>query len=478
MNTPPLSGFAGRRDGTDVTDATAEAAAERLNIAGRLERLPLSSFHWKFLAILGVAMFFDGFDLTVAGFVIPPLQRLQWLTRSNTALFIGLPLLAAAIGSILAGIAGDRLGRRRLFQVTVLVYSVASLGCGLATNYPMLLAFRTLNLLALGVLTVTGYAYMNEFTPRQHRGGFQSAVSLLVNGGLPVGALLARSVIPVTGNDVGWRIMFLASVIPALLVFAGRRLLPESPRWLASRGRDAEADATLCVIEQSVERDRGGVLPPGERMQAPIKNLGWDALFRGPRGRFALAIVFNICHLIGIFVLVSWLPSILVARGLRFREHLHVHRGELCRRLVRTTARYFDRRPLRSALDAGVRGTGRGDLRLAVQIRDLAGRAHDDWLRDGQRHLLYLVGGLRNLHPRDPANRCALAWHGRCCFHRTPRVVGQPVRGRGGVDHLEESVRHHRRRWQPLRNIGTGLSASLVQRRAARRSRRWSASQG
>jgi putative MFS transporter len=325
MNTPPLPGFTNRRDrtdGTEAADATtqaAEAAAERLNIAGRLERLPLSSFHWKFLAILGVAMFFDGFDLTVAGFVIPPLQRLQWLDRSNTALFIGLPLLAAAIGSILAGIAGDRLGRRRLFQVTVLVYSAASLGCGFAMNYPMLLAFRTLNLLAIGVLTVTGYAYMNEFTPRKHRGGFQSAVSLLVNGGLPVGALLARSVIPVTGPDVGWRIMFLASVIPALLVFAGRRLLPESPRWLASQGRDADADATLRIIEQSVERDRGGALPPGERMLAPIKNLGWDALFRGRvRGRFALAIVFNVCHLIGIFVLVSWLPSILVARGLSF----------------------------------------------------------------------------------------------------------------------------------------------------------------
>jgi putative MFS transporter len=296
--------------------AVAEARTSSLNIAGRLERLPLARFHWVLFAILGVAMFFDGYDLTVTGFVIPALHKHGWLTPATTAMFISVPLVAAAFGSIAAGLIGDRVGRRRLFQATVLAYSLSSLGCGLATSYGMLLTFRTINLFAIGTVTVTGYAYLNEFTPKRYRGRFQSAVALLLNGGLPFGALMARLIVPNTEVEVGWRILFLLSVIPALLVFANKRLLPESPRWLASVGRDEEAARVLDSIEASIVK-RGTPLPDAEPARDPARHLGWDALFSPVvRGRFALAIVFNICHLVGIFVLISWLPTLFVSRGL------------------------------------------------------------------------------------------------------------------------------------------------------------------
>lgn len=296
--------------------AVAEARTSSLNIAGRLERLPLARFHWVLFAILGVAMFFDGYDLTVTGFVIPALHRHGWLTPATTAMFISVPLVAAAFGSIAAGLIGDRIGRRRLFQATVLAYSLSSLGCGLATSYGMLLTFRTINLFAIGTVTVTGYAYLNEFTPKRYRGRFQSAVALLLNGGLPFGALMARLIVPNTEVEVGWRILFLLSVIPALLVFANKRLLPESPRWLASVGRDEEAARVLDSIEASIVK-QGTPLPDAEPARDPARHLGWDALFSPVvRGRFALAIVFNICHLVGIFVLISWLPTLFVSRGL------------------------------------------------------------------------------------------------------------------------------------------------------------------
>lgn len=296
--------------------AVAEVRTSALNIAGRLERLPLARFHWVLFAILGVAMFFDGYDLTVTGFVIPALHKHGWLTPATTATFISVPLVAAAFGSIAAGLIGDRIGRRRLFQATVLAYSLSSLGCGLATSYGMLLTFRTINLFAIGTVTVTGYAYLNEFTPKRYRGRFQSAVALLLNGGLPFGALMARLIVPNTEVEVGWRILFLLSVIPALLVFANKRLLPESPRWLASVGRDDEAARVLDSIEASIVK-QGTPLPDAEPAREPARHLGWDALFSpAVRGRFALAIVFNICHLVGIFVLISWLPTLFVSRGL------------------------------------------------------------------------------------------------------------------------------------------------------------------
>lgn len=301
----------------DDAGALADTRASALNIAGRMERLPLSRFHWTFFAILGVAMFFDGYDLTITGFVVPALHKHGWLTPGTTAAFISLPLIAAAFGSIAAGVIGDRIGRRKLFQVSVLIYSLSSLACGFAANYGMLLTFRTINLFAIGVVTVTGYAYLNEFTPRRYRGRFQSAVALLLNGGLPFGALAARVVVPNTGDNVGWRILFLLAVIPALLVFANKRLLPESPRWLASVGRDREAAEVLAAIEAKIAARHGGALPPAETTPDPVRHLGWNALFSPRvRGRFALAIVFNICHLTGLFVLISWLPTLFISRGL------------------------------------------------------------------------------------------------------------------------------------------------------------------
>ncbi|MDR5780639.1 MFS transporter [Caballeronia sp. LZ065] len=303
-------------DDADVRART-DAHVSALNIAGRMERLPLSRFHWTLFAILGVAMFFDGYDLTVTGFVIPALHKHGWLTPATTATFISVPLIAAAFGSIAAGLLGDRIGRRRLFQATVLAYSLSSLGCGFATSYGMLLTFRTINLFAIGTVTVTGYAYLNEFTPRRYRGRFQSAVALLLNGGLPFGALMARLIVPNTDVNVGWRVLFLLSVIPALLVFANKRLLPESPRWLASVGRDEEAARVVDSIEAGIVQREGKTLPDAELAREPARHLGWDALFSPlVRGRFALAVVFNICHLTGLFVLISWLPTLFISRGL------------------------------------------------------------------------------------------------------------------------------------------------------------------
>jgi putative MFS transporter len=290
-----------------------------MNIAGRLERLPLCRFHYLAFTVIGLGMFFDGYDLTVAGFVIPPLAGLHWLGPDRTPLFISIPLFAAALGSIVAGILGDWLGRRVLFKLNALLYALGSLGCGLAVNFEMLLLCRTITLFALGLQTVTGYAYMNELTPKLHRGRFQSAVSFLVNGGLPVGALLAWLFVPNLAVDVGWRLMFLFSVVPAVLVFVGQRLLPESPRWLVSVGREAEADAVLSRIEADIVHRRGVPLRDAVATPEPRRDLGWRTLWEpGVRGRFLLAVLFNVCHLVAIFVLVSWLPSILVLKGLTF----------------------------------------------------------------------------------------------------------------------------------------------------------------
>jgi putative MFS transporter len=289
---------------------------ERMNIAGRMERLPLSRFQVLACVVIGLAMFFDGYDLGLTGLIIPALVKTGLLPEAQRSWFISIPLIAAAAGSALSGVIGDRFGRRRLFMANVVLYGIASPLCGLAQGYGMLLVLRTLTMFALGMQIPAGYSYLSELSPRRSRGRFQSLIALLVNGALPVGATIAWALQAHLPPEVGWRVLFGLSGAVLLVVLVPRAVLPESPRWLASAGQFERADLTLRVIEQRLLR-LGVVLAAAETLPAPARDLGWATLFsRGIRRRFGLAVLFQICHLSAIFVLISWLPTIMISRGI------------------------------------------------------------------------------------------------------------------------------------------------------------------
>lgn len=290
---------------------------DNADISGRLERLPLSMFHYGMLAVVGLMMFFDGYDLLMSGLAIPSLKQTGWLDSHTTSTFLALPLIAAAFGSVAAGFIGDRIGRKLLFNVNVISYSVLSVACGLAWNPQVLIVFRTLTMFALGMQVVTGYSYLNEFTPAMYRGRFQAAISLIVNAGLPCGAVFARFILPNMAPDTGWRALFLISVVPGLALCFLQRYLPESPRWLDSVGRTKDASRVLSELEARV-----GQVPMRPKASKPARmhpgrQFGWSALF-GPRlrARFFLAVTFQVTHLVALTVMVSWLPSILAASGM------------------------------------------------------------------------------------------------------------------------------------------------------------------
>ena len=295
---------------------TVSLPTEPMNIAGRLERLPLSRFHLLACGAIGMAMFFDGYDLTLTGLVIPPLVKTGLLPEALRSWFISIPLIAAAVGSAVSGVIGDRYGRRRLFIANVALYGIASPLCGLAQSYGMLVVLRTLTMFALGTQIPAGYSYLSELSPRRSRGRFQSIIALLVNGALPVGATIAWLLQSRMPPDLGWRMLFLLSGAALLLVLVPRSVLPESPRWLAAVGQLDQAQAVIAAIEQRLLR-AGVALPNPERLPTPARDLGWATLFgHGIRQRFGLAVLFQICHLSAIFVLVSWLPTIMVSRGI------------------------------------------------------------------------------------------------------------------------------------------------------------------
>ncbi|MFB9265096.1 MFS transporter [Bradyrhizobium erythrophlei] len=295
--------------------AAAGSSADAVNIAGRLERLPLSRFHVLACALVGTAMFFDGYDIALTGLVMPSLVKVGLLAEPQRAWLISLSLLAAALGSALSGIIGDRYGRRKLIIANIVIYGLASPACGLAQSYPTLLGLRMLTMLALGMQIPAGYCYLSELVPKLHRGRMQSIVALLINGSLPAGALVAWLIVPNLPSDEGWRALFFLSALVLPLALSRPSVLPESPRWLASAGRLAEADLGAAEIEKNL-RARGTVLSEPEPLPDPVQDLGWSALLTGgTRRRFALAVLFQICQLSAVFIFASWLPTILIGRG-------------------------------------------------------------------------------------------------------------------------------------------------------------------
>ncbi|BEU28518.1 MFS transporter [Paraburkholderia sp. 22B1P] len=290
-----------------------------LEISDRLERLPLSRFHYAMLAVVGLMMFFDGYDLLMSGLAIPSLRQIGWLNASTTSTFLSVPLISAAFGSVAAGFIGDKLGRKKLFNINVIGYSALSVCCGFAWNGDVLIVFRALTMFVLGMQVVTGYSYLNEFMPAAYRGRFQAAIALIVNAGLPCGAVFARLVLPDTDPHMGWRYLFLVSLIPGIALLFLQRYLPESPRWLDSVGREKDADKVVAALERRVGvKTLGPSTPRNARKEMGRTAVpGWSALLgSGLRSRFLLAVFFEVGHLVALTVMVSWLPSLLAASGM------------------------------------------------------------------------------------------------------------------------------------------------------------------
>jgi putative MFS transporter len=141
------------------------------------------------------------------------------------------------VGSFAAGVLGDRYGRRFSYQLNLLVIGITSLAAALAPSMLWLIGFRLVMGLGLGAEIVIGYSTMSEFVPPQVRGRWIGYLAFITNTAVAASALVGYFAIP----TVGWRVMFALAGVGALIVWYARKAKPESPRWLAAKGRFAEA---------------------------------------------------------------------------------------------------------------------------------------------------------------------------------------------------------------------------------------------
>lgn len=287
-----------------------------VNAGPRLDRLPMSGFHRRIMWLIGIGMFFDGFDIYVASTVLGATLKSGFSTLGQNALFVSLTFLGMMLGSLATGFLGDRFGRRFTYQANLAVFGLASLGAALAPNMSVLIACRFVMGLGLGAENVVGYSTLAEFVPPQKRGRLQGLMAVFVVSGLPVAGLIGLLLIP----SFGWRAMFVLGGVGALGVWYARKSLPESPRWLDSVGRHDEADVILRRIEAEVTAERGGKPLPAPASTRPGATaqpaLSFASLFSGAMlQRMIVGCVTLIVINTLLYGFVTWLPTFFVHQG-------------------------------------------------------------------------------------------------------------------------------------------------------------------
>ena len=206
--------------------------AASVNAGARLDRLPISSFHYRIFWLVGAGMFFDGYDLYVAGGVLAATIQTKFSTLPQNLQFVSLTFLGMTIGSLITGFVGDKYGRRFTYQINLLIFGLASLAAAFAQDMPQLIVCRFIQGLGLGAEIVVGYSTLTEFVPPATRGRWLSFMAFLTVCGFPVTAILGYLIIP----NWGWRPMFVIAGLGSLIVWYLRKNLPESPRWLEAQG--------------------------------------------------------------------------------------------------------------------------------------------------------------------------------------------------------------------------------------------------
>lgn len=275
--------------------------ATETDVPARLDRLPWSRFHRLVVVALGVTWILDGLEVTLAGSVAAALQtspRLH-LTAEQVGLTGSAYLAGAVLGSLFFGHLTDRLGRKKLFNVTLGVYLVATALTAFSWDFTSFLFFRFLTGAGIGGEYSAINSAIQELIPARLRG----RIDLAINGsfwlGAAGGALLSVWLLDPAflDPDMGWRVAFGSGAVLGLVILYLRRFLPESPRWLMIHGRPQEAERVVSEIEARIMASERVTLSPvtttlvlGDRHKTTLVSVARTLLRQYP-GRTTLGLV-------------------------------------------------------------------------------------------------------------------------------------------------------------------------------------------
>jgi MFS transporter, putative metabolite:H+ symporter len=296
---------------------------EYLSVAARLERLPVGRFHRRFITLVSLGGWFDLYDLFMVAYLGAALQTSHFLTLHQFSLLVAAGFLGMFLGTVFFGLASDHIGRRSAFLIMLLMYSVFTLAGALAPTAEWLILLRFLAGVGIGAEIVVIDTYVTELVPSRVRGRFVAITQVVGFTSVPAAAVFSRVLIPTHFLLDGWRWVMVIGSTGALLAWYFRLRLPESPRWLAERGRAGEAERILAELEAE---SRGAAAVPVARTVAPALQSSSERLsvlsalaelWRPPYGkRTAMLIIFQALQTIGFYGFSNWAPTYLLRRGM------------------------------------------------------------------------------------------------------------------------------------------------------------------
>jgi putative MFS transporter len=290
-------------------DASPAAALSVGLINARLERLPYTSWHRRARLVVGTATFFDAFDVLALSASLTVLIGLWHLTPPQIGILISTGFAGQFVGAIIFGWLAERIGRVPALNWTIAIYSVMSIACAFAGSYNALFVIRIIQGIGLGGEVPIAASYINEISRARGRGRFFLIYEVVFGFGLIGATLVGIWAVP----HLGWQSMFVIGAVPAALTLVMRRLLPESPRWLAAQGRLAEADRVVSQIEASAVREGhqlGAVDPAAVVSPKPVRRHVTE-LFRGRYRRRTLVVwAIWFCTYFVSYGITTWMPAL------------------------------------------------------------------------------------------------------------------------------------------------------------------------
>lgn len=280
-------------------------------IASRLERLPTSIWHLKVRILIGIVTFFEGFDQMLVAYTLPVVTE-QWdLMPGQTTMLITGGSVGMLAGALVSGWLSDRIGRVRMVCLCVFITATASLALAVVPGPEVFIALRFIQGLGIGGEVPIAATYIGEIAKSHKRGRFVLLYELVFPAGLMAAAVISAWVVP----NMGWRWLFVIGALPLMLIPFILRHVPESPRWLASRGQTDEADRQMTRIETEVRKARKGEeLPEPKPLEVKVVSNARPSPRELVTGIYLRrTIVISILWFTGYFInyaLTSWLPTI------------------------------------------------------------------------------------------------------------------------------------------------------------------------
>jgi putative MFS transporter len=283
-------------------------AAEAAILLQRMEQVPFSRWHMKARLVMGSATFFDAFNALSLAFALPTLIRLWHISPRQSGLLISASYVGQLAGALVFSALAENVGRIRGTAAAVAIMSILSFGCAMAFNFPALLACRLVQGIGVGGEMPVAATYINELSRAHGRGRFFLLYEMIFPMGLMATGQIGAWLVPA----FGWKFIFFLGGIPGLLITFLVARLPESPRWLISKGRVREAEAIVEQIEASTWRRVPATTTSATSSMAKLtqRGRGSELLSKLYRGRTLIVWALWASAYFITNSLNNWLPSL------------------------------------------------------------------------------------------------------------------------------------------------------------------------